>query len=166
MDSGSYYGFTDGPAETIVLSVDDEEVSEQVTATPPTATVATTAGAGDAFATAVLAARQNGISDLKELATRGCALLFTFIKRVLFSPPKDEDAWMTRVVLAEQWWTRERQAGLIDYTDPNGLNLLNVSVSMYAFWSAYRRQSRQAAFAGIRFNGPEILVRRCTGSTV
>ncbi len=42
-----------------------------MTATPPAATVATTAGAGDAFACAVLAARHNGITDLKELAMIG-----------------------------------------------------------------------------------------------
>ncbi|EMA70769.1 carbohydrate kinase, pfkb family protein [Halorubrum aidingense JCM 13560] len=62
---------TDGPAETTAMIVADGEVIEQVTATPPTASVATTAGAGDAFAGAVLAARHSGISDLKELATIG-----------------------------------------------------------------------------------------------
>ncbi|MDZ5813199.1 PfkB family carbohydrate kinase [Halorubrum sp. AD140] len=62
---------TDGPAETTALTVDDGEITEQVTATPPSATVATTAGAGDAFAGAVLAARDDGISDLEELATIG-----------------------------------------------------------------------------------------------
>jgi len=62
---------TDGPAETIALTVDDGEITEQVTATPPPATVATTAGAGDAFAGVVLAARDDGISDLDELATIG-----------------------------------------------------------------------------------------------
>ena len=62
---------TDGPRETTALTVDDGEITEQVTATPPPATVATTAGAGDAFAGAVLAARDDGISDLDELAKIG-----------------------------------------------------------------------------------------------
>ncbi|WP_200532136.1 PfkB family carbohydrate kinase [Halorubrum sp. LN27] len=62
---------TDGPAETTALTVDDGEITEQVTVTPPSATVATTAGAGDAFAGAVLAARDGGISDLEELAAIG-----------------------------------------------------------------------------------------------
>lgn len=64
---------TDGPAETTAMTVADGEVTEQVTATPPAATIATTAGAGDAFAGAVLAARHSGISDLEELATIGNA---------------------------------------------------------------------------------------------
>lgn len=62
---------TDGPAETTALTVDDGEITDRVTATPPSATVATTAGAGDAFAGVVLAARHSGISDLEELATIG-----------------------------------------------------------------------------------------------
>jgi len=62
---------TDGSEETTALTVDDGEITEQVTATPPPTTVATTAGAGDAFAGAVLAARDDGISDIEELATIG-----------------------------------------------------------------------------------------------
>ncbi|CDK38436.1 carbohydrate kinase family protein [Halorubrum sp. AJ67] len=62
---------TDGPGETTAVTVEDGEITERVTATPPPATVATTAGAGDAFAGAVLAARDDGVSDLRELATIG-----------------------------------------------------------------------------------------------
>lgn len=64
---------TDGPAETTAMTVTDGEAIEQVSMTPPAATIATTAGAGDAFAGAVLAARHSGISDLEELATIGNA---------------------------------------------------------------------------------------------
>ncbi|MFW5973934.1 MAG: carbohydrate kinase family protein [Natrialbaceae archaeon] len=64
---------TDGPAATTALAVVDGEVTERVTVTPPAATVATTAGAGDAFAGAVLAARHDGITDLEALATIGNA---------------------------------------------------------------------------------------------
>ncbi|WP_128905528.1 carbohydrate kinase family protein [Halorubrum amylolyticum] len=64
---------TDGAAETTAVTVDDGEIAERATATPPAAAVATTAGAGDAFAGAVLAARQSGVSELGELARIGNA---------------------------------------------------------------------------------------------
>ena len=78
----------------------------------------------------------------------GAALLFTVLNPVLFSPPESDDAWMTRVVLAERWWTRERKAGVFDLAHPNGLNLLNVPVTLYAFVAAYRRRPLRAAIAG------------------
>lgn len=67
---------------------------------------------------------------------------------ILFPPPDDNDAWMTRVVLAERWWTREQKAGVFDTTYPNWLNLLNVPVSVYAFVAAYRRRPFRASLAG------------------
>lgn len=79
----------------------------------------------------------------------GAALLFTLINPVLFSPPEDDEAWMTRVVLAERWWTRERKESLFDYSYPNGLNLLNIPVSIYALVAAYRRQPVRAGSAGL-----------------
>ena len=79
----------------------------------------------------------------------GAALLFTVVNPILFSPPDDEDAWMTRVVLAEWWWTREKKEGLFDYTYPNGLNLLNVPVSVYAFVAAYRQNPVRTGVAGL-----------------
>ncbi|WP_123621946.1 DUF6653 family protein [Halorubrum sp. CSM-61] len=78
----------------------------------------------------------------------GAAVLFALVNPVLFPPPADDDAWMTRVVLAERWWTRERKAGLLDRSYPNGLNLLNVPVSIYAFLAAYRRRPVRAGVAG------------------
>lgn len=62
---------TAGDKETIAIRVEDGEIVERVTATPPESTVATPAGAGDAFAGAVLAARYDGVTDLHELATIG-----------------------------------------------------------------------------------------------
>lgn len=62
---------TDGAAETTAIAVENGAIIERVTASPPDVPVVTTAGAGDAFAGAVLAAQQNGISDLKELVTIG-----------------------------------------------------------------------------------------------
>ncbi|WP_128905551.1 DUF6653 family protein [Halorubrum amylolyticum] len=79
----------------------------------------------------------------------GAAVFFALVNPVLFSPPEDDDAWMTRVVLAERWWTREREEGLLDCGHPNGLNLLNVPVSIYAFVAAYRRKPVRAGVAGV-----------------
>jgi len=64
---------TDGPDATTALVVEDGAITERMTATPPSTTVATTAGAGDAFAGAVLAALGDGVSDLDELMTTGNA---------------------------------------------------------------------------------------------
>ncbi|PSP39780.1 hypothetical protein BRC63_06730 [Halobacteriales archaeon QH_10_70_21] len=76
------------------------------------------------------------------------AIVFTVVNPVLFSPPDDDSAWMTRVVLAERWWTRERRSRIFDGSYPNGLNLCNVPVSVYAFLAAYRRRPVRAAVAG------------------
>lgn len=62
---------TDGGEATRALRIDDGAVTERVSVAPPSASVATTAGAGDAFAGAVLAARHGGASDLRRLATIG-----------------------------------------------------------------------------------------------
>ncbi|ELZ57432.1 MULTISPECIES: carbohydrate kinase family protein [Halorubrum] len=64
---------TDGSEATTALTIEDGGITERVTATPPSTTVATAAGAGDAFAGAVLAASDHGVSDLEELATVGNA---------------------------------------------------------------------------------------------
>ena len=76
------------------------------------------------------------------------AIVFTVVNPVLFSPPDDDSAWMTRVVLAERWWTRERRSRIFDGSYPNRLNLCNVPVSVYAFLAAYRRRPVRAAVAG------------------
>ncbi len=64
---------TDGGDATRAIRIDDGAVTERLTVAPPSATVATPAGAGDAFAGAVLAARHGGASDLRRLATVGNA---------------------------------------------------------------------------------------------
>jgi hypothetical protein len=56
---------------------------------------------------------------------------------------------MTRVVLAERWWTEEEAAGLLDLGYPNVLNLLNVPTTAYAVLAAYRRRPVRAALAGL-----------------
>ncbi|TKX81011.1 carbohydrate kinase family protein [Halorubrum sp. SD626R] len=71
---GSAVAFlTDGASPTIGFRVGDGEITERVAVTPPSVAVATTAGAGDAFAAAVLAARGDGVADLRELAEIGNA---------------------------------------------------------------------------------------------
>jgi len=71
---GSAVAFlTDGASETIGVRVSDGEITERVAVAPPSVAVATAAGAGDAFAAAVLAARGDGVTDLRELAAIGNA---------------------------------------------------------------------------------------------
>ncbi|ELZ42412.1 hypothetical protein C471_03103 [Halorubrum saccharovorum DSM 1137] len=76
------------------------------------------------------------------------AVAFTLVNPVLFSPPEDDDAWMTRVVLAEEWWVEERGERVLGPSYPNLLNLLNVPLTGYAFVSAYRRNPVRSALGG------------------
>jgi hypothetical protein len=76
------------------------------------------------------------------LATVG---VFTTLNPLLFSPPEDEDAWMTRVVFAERWWTREERQGVLSFSYPNVLNVLNIPAAGYALFAAYRRQPLRVA---------------------
>jgi hypothetical protein len=73
---------------------------------------------------------------------------FAALNPLLFSPPETDDAWMTRVVLAERWWTEEEGRGVLDLSYPNVLNLLNVPVTGYALVAAYRRRAVRSAVAG------------------
>lgn len=77
------------------------------------------------------------------------AVVFTVINPVLFSPPKDEHAWMTRVVLAEQWWTDELENSVLGLSYPPILNLLNIPATGYAFVSAYRKKPIQVVLGGL-----------------
>lgn len=73
---------------------------------------------------------------------------FVVLNPLLFSPPETDDAWMTRVVLAERWWTDEMGRGVLDLSYPNVLNVLNVPTSAYALLSAYRRRPIRTILAG------------------
>ena len=77
------------------------------------------------------------------------AVAFTLVNPVLFSPPADDEAWMTRVVLAEEWWVEERGERVLGLSYPNLLNLLNVPLTGYAFVSAYRKHPVRAALGGV-----------------
>jgi hypothetical protein len=73
---------------------------------------------------------------------------FAVVNPLLFSPPDTEEAWMTRVVLAERWWTGEEGRGVLGLSYPELLNLLNVPAMGYALVAAYRRRPVRAALAG------------------
>ncbi|MFC6974022.1 DUF6653 family protein [Halomicroarcula sp. GCM10025709] len=71
------------------------------------------------------------------------ALTFTVVNPVLFSPPADADAWMTRVVLGERMYYRHRDGRRpIDL-----LNYVNGPISAYAVYAAYRRQPLRTVVA-------------------
>ena len=93
------------------------------------------------------------------------ALAFTALNPLLFSPPDHEDAWMTRVVLAERWWTDELDRSVFGLSYPAVLNAANLATAAYAVLSAYRRRPRRAALAGaatmaLKFWFVAALVRR------
>jgi hypothetical protein len=76
------------------------------------------------------------------------AVVFTVVNPVLFSPPADDEAWMTRVVLAERWWTTEHEQPVFELSYPNALNVLNIPATGYAFIAAYQRRPRATVLAG------------------
>lgn len=70
-------------------------------------------------------------------------LVFAVVNPVLFAPPDDSEAWMTRVVLAERYWrTHDADIGHLGW-----LNLVNVPVTLYALVAAYRRDTGGATVA-------------------
>jgi len=71
------------------------------------------------------------------------AIVFTGLNPILFRPPKTSDAWMTTVVLAERHW-RETEA---DVGALSLLNLVNVPITLYAIYAAYRRDVGGATVA-------------------
>jgi hypothetical protein len=77
------------------------------------------------------------------------ALVFTVANPVLFSPPADDRAWMTRVVLAERWWTTEHEQPVFALSYPNVLNVLNIPAAGYAFVAAYRQRPGHTMVAGV-----------------
>lgn len=77
------------------------------------------------------------------------AVVFTVINPMLFSPPEGDDAWMTRVVLAEKWWTEDQQQNVFGRSYSNILNPLNIPITGYAFVSAYRRKPIHATLGGL-----------------
>jgi len=81
------------------------------------------------------------------------ALLWTVINPVLFAPPDDEDAWMTRAVLAERWWLTERDNGTMGLSYPNICNTGGALASLFALYAAWHRRPVSAAVATLAMGG-------------
>lgn len=77
---------------------------------------------------------------------RGLALtlLFVLVNPVLFSPPEDDSAWMTRVVYGERLWTQETH-GHFGY--PEILNVCNGMAALYALYAAIKQRPAETALA-------------------
>jgi hypothetical protein len=77
---------------------------------------------------------------------RGLALTLAFVllNPVLFSPPDDDSAWMTKVVYGERLWTQESH-GHVGY--PEILNLFNGLAAAYALYAALRQRPAETALA-------------------
>lgn len=78
----------------------------------------------------------------------GVALVWTAINPVLFSPPEDEDAWMTRAVLAERWWIEEKRNRTVGLGYPNVCNTVGAVGFVYSVYAAWR-QSPNGVTLGI-----------------
>jgi hypothetical protein len=78
----------------------------------------------------------------------GGALIWTAINPFLFSPPETDEAWMTRVVLAERWWVREQTNRTVGLGYPNICNTIAALGFVYALYAAWR-QSPTGATLGV-----------------
>lgn len=92
-------------------------------------------------------------------------ILWAAVNPFLFSPPENDDAWMTRGVLAERWWIHEEENGTVSFTYPNICNTASAGVFLYAFIAAWRQQPASAAVAtalatGLKLWWIDVLVRR------
>ncbi len=72
-------------------------------------------------------------------------MAWTAINPLLFPPPEDHDAWMTRGVLAEQWWIREEGNRTVGVGYPNVCNAAGALGFGYALYAAWRRRPAGAA---------------------
>lgn len=78
----------------------------------------------------------------------GAALVWTVVNPFLFPPPETEDAWMTRAVLAEQWWIEEETNRTVGLGHPNVYNTVGALGFVYALYAAWR-QSPGGATLGV-----------------
>ena len=74
----------------------------------------------------------------------GVALMWTVVNPLLFSPPENEDAWMTRAVLAERWWVREENNRMVGLAYPSVCNTAGALGFVYALYAAWRRSPKGA----------------------
>lgn len=73
-------------------------------------------------------------------------LVWTAINPILFSPPQNDDAWMTRAVLAERWWTRDEGNRTVGLSYPNVCNMGSVAATVYTLYAAWRQRPVGTAF--------------------
>lgn len=80
------------------------------------------------------------------------ALAWTALNPFLFSPPADEDAWMTRAVLAEKWWIYEAGNATVGFDYPNVTNAagaLGFCAAVVAAWRGDRTVATLGTIASI-----------------
>jgi len=76
------------------------------------------------------------------------ALVWTVVNPVAFPPPERDDAWMTRAVRAERWWTETRGESLFGVAYPQVLNVVSVGATAVAVAAAVRQRPRTTTLAG------------------
>lgn len=93
------------------------------------------------------------------------ALLWAALNPFLFSPPENEEAWMTRAVLAERWWIRETGHRTMGVTRPNSYNTGGALAAVCAVYAAWKRRPvgttlGTALMVGLKLWWLRTLVRR------
>jgi hypothetical protein len=84
-------------------------------------------------------------------------LLWAAVNPVVFSPPESRDAWMTRAVLAERWWIRQRGNRTVGPGYPNVLNLGGALAFLCALAAAWRRRPAGTGVATVLAVGLKLL---------
>ena len=75
--------------------------------------------------------------------------LWAVVNPIFFSPPEDEEAWMTRGVLAQQWWVREEDHGILGASGPNMFSTAGVVTTIYTLYAAWQQQPFKTALGTI-----------------
>ena len=73
------------------------------------------------------------------------AVLWAIVNPIFFSPPEDEDPWMTRGVLAQQWWIRKEGHGFLGASGPNIFSTAGVLSAIYTLYAAWQQRPLKTA---------------------